>query len=245
MATKSFLTAGLILGLSPLALFAGPKEDAQAALKKLKDAPNYSWTAKSSTEGGARTMPSTLLTGKAEKGGFAHLSQSTDNDPIEVVLKGDKGVLKTSEGWKAAADLPQPQGGGGGQDPAVRATMIGRRLLQTKLPADDLAAHLEKASDIQAADGAVSGKLSPDSAKELLSFGRGRRGAFEPKDASGTLKYWIKEGSVTKAEVQVSGKIAGRDGNEFDLKRSTVIEFKDVGATQVSIPDDAKKKLTL
>ena len=92
-------------------------------------------------------------------------------------------------------------------------------------------------------DGLYAGELAPDAARELFHQ-LGRRAAEAP-EAQGSVKFWIKEGQLTKYEIVVRGKIsAGADKSEVDLRRTTTVEIKDVGTTKVSFPDEAKKKLS-
>jgi hypothetical protein len=55
---------------------------------------------------------------------------------------------------------------------------------------------------------AYSAELTEAGAKELLSFG-GRPGsnAAEPKNAKGSVKFWLKDGTLSKYNVNVQGTI--------------------------------------
>ncbi len=235
----AILVAGLIAATS---LQAGtPKEDVAAAAKKLADQPSYSWLTTTEVEG-AQFRPGPT-TGKTEKGGFTIVSQEVQDTSVVAVRKGEKAVVKTPAGWKTADELPQPGGGGGGQDPAVRAAMTGRRLLNAKAPADEIGGYADKVKELKLADGVIWGELTEEGAKELVSVGRRGGGGNAAKDAKGTVKYWIKDGMLSKVELKVSGKITGRDGEERNMNRNTVIEIKNIGSTHVEVADDARKKL--
>ena len=91
----------------------------------------------------------------------------------------------------------------------------------------------------------LSGDLTEAAVKEMLTMGGRRRDGSEapsPAGAKGSVKFWIKDGVLTKYETQVSGKLSF-NGNEMDLDRTTTTEFKDVGASTVEVPEDAKKKI--
>lgn len=236
------LAAGFLASVS---LQAGtPKEDVTAATKKLADQPNYSWSTATEIEG-SQFRPG-LTTGKTEKGGFTVISQEVQDNTVVAVRKGDKAVVKTPDGWKTADELPQPGGGGGGQDPAVRATMLGRRLLTAKVPAEEAARFADKVKELKSEGGVISGDLTEDGAKELASLGRrggGANAANAPKEAKGTVKYWIKDGMLSKVELKVSGKVTNRDGEERNMSRTVVTEIKEICSTKVEVAEDAKKKL--
>ncbi len=61
--------------------------------------------------------------------------------------------------------------------------------------------------------------------------------------AKGSVKFWVKDGVLSKYEVKVQGKVSF-NGNDRDIDRTTKIEIKDVGTTQIEVPDDAKQKLS-
>jgi hypothetical protein len=81
-------------------------------------------------------------------------------------------------------------------------------------------------------------------AKELLTF-CGRRGgnAPEPKNAKGSVKFWVKDGLLAKYELKLQGTM-NFNGEDRDIDRTTTVEFKDVGTTKVDVPEAAKKKLS-
>ena len=58
----------------------------------------------------------------------------------------------------------------------------------------------------------------------------------------GSVKFWLKEGALSKYELKVTGKVEV-NGNERDLDRATTTEIKEVGTTKVNVPEAAKKKL--
>ena len=58
------------------------------------------------------------------------------------------------------------------------------------------------------------------------------------------VKFWLKDGALSKYEFVVKGKIvSGEDKKETELSRTATVEIKDVGTATVSLPDEAKKKL--
>ena len=62
-------------------------------------------------------------------------------------------------------------------------------------------------------------------------------------NAKGSVKFWVKDGVLTKYEFKVSGKM-DFNGNEIDMDRTSTVEIKDVGTTKVEVPEAAKQKLS-
>jgi hypothetical protein len=73
----------------------------------------------------------------------------------------------------------------------------------------------------------------------------GRRGGQAPpvSNAKGSVKFWIKDGVLTKYVLKVSGTIT-RNGDDVDVDRTTTVEIKDVGTTKLAVPDEAKSKMS-
>lgn len=229
---KTLLLTSLLSAVS-LAVLADPKADVKAATAKLTDAASYTWTAK--TEMANSQFPATTITGKAEKGGYAVISSERDGTTTVAVRKGEKGVVKMDGEWKTAEDLRGGGGGGGG--------MRGGMLLRAVLPGEDAAKMLDRVKELKDLDGYVFGDLTEAGAKELLAFrGRPGGGGPETRGAKGSVKYWLKDGTIAKMEVKVSGTMTFQD-QDRDISRTTTYEFKDVGSTKVEVPAEAKAKL--
>lgn len=235
---KRLLTPFFVLAASALCL-ADAKQDVKTAAQKLADAPNYTWT--TSTEMANSQFGASKITGKALKGSFALITSERDGNVTTAVVKGEKGVLKTDDGWKTAEDLRNAGGGGGG---GGGRGMRGAMLLRTRPPADDVLKMVDKVGELKSADGVISGDLTEAGAKELMSFGRGRPGgqAPEPKNAKGSVKFWVKDGQLSKVQVKVSGTMSF-NGEDRDIERTSTHEIKDVGTTEVKVPEDASKAI--
>jgi hypothetical protein len=226
-----FLMAG-----SLLAADSSPKDDVTAAAKKLADT-SYSWKVTQDWGPNSPFQPGPVE-GKADKD-TTWLSTSFQDNTSIGVAKGKKVVVKTDEGWKTAEEIGD---GNGGFD--MNAFMA-RRMQNFKAPSDEIVDILSKAGELKKDGDVISGDLTKEGAESLLTF-FGRRGGANrpaPKDAKGTLKIWLKDGTIAKYETKVSGKMPNRDGEEMDTQRNSTTEIKDVGATKIDLPDEAKKKL--
>ena len=62
------------------------------------------------------------------------------------------------------------------------------------------------------------------------------------KDIKGMVKFWLKDGALPKYEFNIQGKVTLRE-RELDLNQTIVVEVKDVGATKIEVPDEAKPAL--
>ncbi len=226
---KTFIILSAFVAAAFSLQAADSKDSVVAAAKKLGDQ-NYSWTTTTKTTGPFTPGP---LKGKIEKGGPAHVTGSFGDNEYEYVVKGEKGAFRGQDGWRSAEELAQDDQGPG--------RFVGRILKTFKSPAAEAEDLAKKAGDLKETDGAYSGELSSEAAKELLS--RGRRPNSEAKGAKGTVKFWVKDGALTKYEYNLKGKVLGRDDQEVDMDRTTTVEIKEVGSTKVTLPEEAKKKL--
>jgi hypothetical protein len=233
-------TIALLAG-SLIAADSSPKEDVIAAAKKLADKSNYSWKATMDLGPNSQFTPGPTE-GKAEKDGFTWLSVTFNDNTSEGVMKGTKVVVKTDEGWKTAEEA----GGGGGGGGFNAGGFMARRMQNMKAPAAEIEDLVSKAQEIKKDGDVFSGDLTEDGAKALLSAGFGRRGGQTPPpatDAKGSVKFWVKDGILTKYESKVSGK-REFNGEVRDIVRTTTVEIKDVGTTKLDVPEEAKKKLS-
>ena len=76
-----------------------------------------------------------------------------------------------------------------------------------------------------------------------LLGGRGGGNGPEISGAKGSVKFWVKDGMLSKYEIKVQGKVSF-NGNDRDVDRTTTVEIKDSGSTKIQLPEDAKKKLS-
>jgi hypothetical protein len=213
------------------------KDDVNGAIQKLAAADNYSWTT---------TTESTLFKpgpshGKTEKGGYTYVEFSMQDNKLEAVVKGDKSVVKTGDGWQTLEEAAQAQGDGGFN----AGRFMSRRMKDYKLPAAEAQDYAGKSKEIAKADGAYAGDLTEEGAKALITA-TGRRGGGPPPaitNPRGSVKFWIKDGVLTKYQINVKGSV-DRDGEEVKIDRTTTVEIKDIGTTKIEVPDEAKKKLS-
>jgi len=214
---------------------ADAQSDVKAAAKKL--GANYSWTSTSKFEGGAGggggggRFGGGPTDGQTD-GGIVYLKSTFGDRTSFTAAKGEKVIFKGEDDWEVAdADAQGP------------GAFAARRMRNFKAPAAEAADLADKAKSLKSADGAISGDLTEEGAKAFLTFGR-RPDAPAPKNAKGSVKFWLKDGELTKYEYNVQGKVTGRDDQEFDVNRTTTVEIKDVGKTKLTLPEEAKKKLS-
>ena len=152
-------------------------------------------------------------------------------------MKGDKGTARALEGWQTLDEIAQTGG---------TAAAIVRFLKSYKAPAAQSAELAGNLKEVKEADDALSGELKEDAVKEILSRGQRRREVQEPPkttDAKGSVKFWLKDGALTKFEIKVQGKITAGE-RVTDINRTMTVEIKDVGTTKIEVPEEAKPKLS-
>ncbi len=243
---------GIMAGWLPAA-DSSLKDKLANATKQLGDKTNYSWTTTTKEADGnpGRLGP---IDGKTEKDSVTFLSLTPGGIPVEVYMKGDKGAAKALEGWQTFDDIAQTGG---------TAEAIVRFLRSYKAPAAQSADLAGNVKELKEADGALNGALKDDAIKEILQqdfkislkddaikeillLGARRREGQEPpktEDAKGSVKFWIKEGALTKYEINVQGKVTAAD-RTFDINRTMTTEIKDVGSTKLDVPPEAKAKIS-
>ncbi len=230
MKRNLLLSAIVLIASSLFAADSSPKDDVTAAAKKLAEKANYSWKTTVVVPEGSRFRPGPTE-GKTEKGGFTDVKSTFGDNTSESVYKGDKAVASNPDGgWQTADDLEKSEGPG---------RFFAGMLRNFKAPAGQATDLANGSKELKKDGDAITGDLTEDAAKPLLSF---RRTADGVSNAKGSVKFWTKDGVLSKFEFKVSGKVSF-NGNDRDVERTTTTEIKDVGTTKVEVPDDAKKKL--
>ena len=247
MIRRTLFSTVAVLAGSALAAVAAPKDEVADAAKKLAEAPNYSWRSDTQMGGGGGNRFGGPTEGKTEKDGFTHLSMTRGDNTIEVIRKGEKGAVKTPDGWQSFEELQQSAEGGG----QGRGRFMGRMLRNFKAPAQEAQDLASKSKEITKSGDAYQAELTEEGVKELLSFG-GRRGGQggqggdgppAPTNTRGTAKFWVKDGQLAKYEYNVKGTMTFQ-GEDREIDRTTTVEIKDVGSTKVEVPAEAKGKVS-
>jgi hypothetical protein len=231
---KTFLIGSSTL-LAAFALLAADKDDVRSAADKLGQSDNYSWT---STMVSPQFSPGPSH-GKTQKDGLVWQDFSFQDNKIEAVAKSGKGAIKDDDGWKSFDEADKAEGGGGFN----MSRFIVMRLRDFKSPAKQAGEIVDKAKDITKTGDSYSGDLTEEGAKSLMTMARRNGQGPEISNAKGTVKFWVKDGVLTKYQTKVTGTMK-RDGDDMDIDRTTTVEIKEVGTTKITIPDEAQKKMS-
>jgi hypothetical protein len=236
---KRNILFGAVLFCTTSLIAADTASDIKAAAKKLADKGSYSWktTSESATGNRGRFGPTE---GKTDKDGFIQLSMTRGDNTTEAVLKSGKGAVKTEDGWKSLSEAAESGGDGGGFNPRQ---FVARMLQNYKAPAAEAEELSGKTKDLKKDGDAYAGDLTAEGVKSLLGrFRRPGGDAPEVENPKGTIKFWLKDGVLSKYEYNVQGRMSFNN-NDVDINRTTTVEIKDIGTTKVDVPEEAKKKI--
>jgi hypothetical protein len=234
---KKTILFAITVGWLTLSLFAADsslKSELTTAARQLGEKPNYSWRTTHVVPESSPFHPGPTE-GKTEKGGFTFLTMSFNDSTTKAVIKGDKTVATDAEGnWQTLAEMDKSEG------PGRFIALIVRNF---KLPSVQSAEIASYAKDLKKEGDLYSSDMTEEGARKLLTW-RTPPGAEAPTITSpnGSMKFWLKDGALTKYEFKLKGTISF-NGNEFESERTSTVEIKDVGTTKVAAPEEAKKKL--
>jgi hypothetical protein len=230
MHTRLALAAALAVAVcAPIIAHADAKEDVVAAVKKVAG-DSYSW--KSVSEGGFGGSQE----GKKQKDGLAWIAIRFRDNTIEVIKQGEQGAIKTEDGWKSLAEVAD-------SDAQGAPRFIARIVQNSKGAAAEALDVAENVAKVEKSDDAYTATLSEEQVKKILtSFRRGADQAPQVGNAKGDVKFWVKDGVVSKVQYHLAGTMTFNN-QERDVGRTTTVEFKDVGHTNVEVPAEAKEKL--
>jgi hypothetical protein len=228
---KTSIVFGIIAltAASLVAAESSPKDDVSNAAKALGEKASYSWKTTVAVPAESRFHPGPTE-GKTEKDGATRVKMTFGDNTTEFVMQGGKSAVHTEDGgWQSLSELDD-QGPG---------RFLGGMIRNFRAPAAQASELAAQAKELKKDGDVYSADLTDEGAKALLQF---RGGNATVSDAKGSVKFWVKDGILTKYEFKVAGKVSF-NGNDRDVDRTTTVEIKDVGATKVEVPDDAKKKL--
>jgi hypothetical protein len=227
------LALGFLACASLRAADVAPTNQVSDAITKLKAASNYSWTTTTVLKDSEFTPGP--IKGQADKDGFAKMSQAFGDNTTEIVLKGDKVAVNGDSGWTT---LDKVEG-----FPAMMAGGLSRN----GAAAEEAAIGLKQVKELKPQDGGVlGGDLTSEGATDMLAFGP-RRAAGDnqfpgPKNAKGSVKFWLKDGQLAKYEWHLLGTVSFGD-NDMEMDQTKTVEIQNVGTTKMDIPAEAKKLL--
>jgi hypothetical protein len=220
---------------------ASPKETVAAAIQKLAAQTNYTWHADMSSVEGTNQVVTKLghTEGKTVKQGYTELAMTRGNSTLTAFLRDGNGVIQTPDGWKSLADAAKDDGEG-----TNRFRLAALMLRDYQLPAAQALALVDKCSEVTLSNGVYTAALSAASAGQLLSFRRAASGSGAPdiREAKGTVRFWLKEGCLSKLEFHLQGTFAFSN-TARRIDRTTEVEIKDVGTTTITVPEEVKKNL--
>ena len=237
---KRTVLFGAVLFCAGSLMGADAAGEIKAAAKKLADKGNYSWKATSESAGGGGNRGRMGPTeGKVDKDGIAQLTMTRGDNTTEAVVKSGKGAIKTDEGWKSLSEAAE-SGGDGGFNPRQFTARILQNFKAPAAEAEDLAG---KTKELKKDGEAYAGDLTVEGVKSLLGrFRRPGGDAPEIENPKGTIKFWLKDGVLSKYEYNVQGRM-NFNNNDIEINRTTTTEIRDIGTTKVNVPEEARKKL--
>ncbi len=240
---KIFLVAVTVFAAGSIfAADTAPKALVEAAIRKLAEQPNYSWSTTVTLAEGSNPGPRPGPTaGKTENGGYTEISMVRGDKTIEAFLQRGKGAIKTPEGWKSLAETAQDHLEG--VSPMRMAALM---LLDYQLPTVQTLDLAEKTESLTLTNGAYASALTDTGARELFSFrraGMGKGGGPSMRDVGGFVRFWVKDGLLVKCEFRLHGLLSFAGDDHF-MDRTTTVEIKDIGTTKITVPAEAAKKTT-
>jgi hypothetical protein len=121
----------------------------KAAVAKLRDQPNYTWSTKMEMRG--MRFGNRPVIGKTQKGGFTVVSQETSNSVVQAIFKGTNVCLKVEDEWQLTTEMEPPSAGGGFNPGAF----MGRMLSRTRVAANEATNLLARVKDLKAEVGGL------------------------------------------------------------------------------------------
>lgn len=158
---------------------------------------------------------------------------------------GGGGGLGAPQRGQRQSDISQPAGLGDEDEQNGFGRPYSNLQFTLCRPHDELAIIVANYTDIkEVSEEEVSGVLSETGAKLLLVHVGQKR--LTPLRASGNFRLWLKDGAIVKYELVLDGLLAvkrGGERREIAVSQKSLTQIRDVGAAEVAVPDEARKRL--
>lgn len=199
------------------------------------------------------------------------LGRELSDNRVELIFRGNAAcVLETRDGWLRPAEVPVYGGdpelaASGSVNPAAipsRNGVIIQRRPAPKAPAneprrysnlqlaicpphEELGIIVASHRDLYVDGSRVSGTLTDLGARLLLV--REGQPELAPLSASGTFTVWLRDGGVSRYQLDLDGRIevrpAGSPAVILRVQQRTTTTISQIGRTEVPIPEAARAKL--
>lgn len=95
--------------------------------------------------------------------------------------------------------------------------------------------------ELKEVDGVYSGNLTETAAKAIA----GGPGGMSPPvtAAKGSVRFWIKDGLLSRYELVLSSQATEPDGKSREINSTTTVNITNVGTTKIPVPDAVIKGL--
>jgi hypothetical protein len=239
---------------------ATPLDDVAVAAQRLADAANYSWASNEKTLRGPITM-ATSVKGATERDGFT-VAKKTMNNPRgsdyveDTVYWGTQVAYLRNGSWKTEQELRAAAGGrsgvtvvGNGIGKSGRAVGVMTATSQNDAPpsasrpAQMILWILAQVKNVTVSGDAFIVDLSYDYIARVMR-GNGRNGPLVVSpNSTGSAKFWINGGVIAKYQIQIKASYENSDAPAAE--RTTTVEIKNVGSTDVAVSAEARAKFQL
>lgn len=230
---KPFITMLACLAASGLLVWADDKatQELLDAAHRLAEEQSYAWYSTSVSAPGTHDRKQGPTHGKIAKNGFGYVTFELSDSKVEMVFHQDRSAIKWDDTWHGREELKD------------NLAWIADRLKTYKFAADEAAFLAAHTRDARAQDeGEITGALDDEALRYLLS--RGRREVENVADIKGSIRFSLRDGRLHRYEYDIKGPVPyGGDGALVSLDRTTKVEIKDVGQTEVQVPEGAAEKV--
>jgi hypothetical protein len=230
----------IVLSARTALVSASSQDDIRAAIQKVADASNYSWTVVS-----VDRFRSVDSDGKVQKDGLTYLHFDEGDGGIYAYIKGDRIAVKLPQGEWQTIDEAVKAEGANGQPSEMRSIADGLRSLPT--PIAMAQKRYKDLTNIQKTDDGYSADLTPEEVREFFPASTTNPSDPHPwrieVNAKISVAFSIQDGMVTKMKMQQTGSYTVDGGDKRDVDSTTTVTFTNVGTTTIDVPAEAQAKL--
>ena len=215
---------------------AAPAEPLFAALDALQAAPNCTWVIATEMTGAPFNVAP--IRGRTDSEGWLVLEAELPGTVRRAAGRGRDRVVEAADGWRSGAEI---------EGLRAEERQVARDLGAVPTPVDELTGLLPILGGLRReADGSYFGAVPEDTAERLIrAIVSGRApGGFVPELRApfGNVRVWLRDGRLQRYVISAAATASLPFGTK-EIKRVSTVEIREVGATRVDVPAEAKAKL--
>lgn len=222
---------------------AEPKSTVESAIQRVDQSRGFTWQTDTTVKipSGFDFGPARPTRGAWDGDAFLMVTTTALDSEVTFVRAHGQAAVLLGDQWMSMNQAVERSGRGSFGLPRLSPELI----THFRLPTQEFADLLGKATGHRLENGAVVADLSEEAIRELLLKGIPRFGRQPPtiRGAKGSIAFVLADEQLSRVTLDLAGSLE-LSSNSISLDRIVTTNFRDVGSARVDIPLEAREIVT-